>query len=65
MLREHRGHRLGLAVKAANMRELQQRFPKCTAIVTANEEANANMVAINERLGFVGRGLHVTFMRQA
>lgn len=65
VLREHRGHRLGLAVKAANLRELQQRFPQCPAIVTANEEANANMVAINERLGFVERALHVTFMRRA
>jgi GNAT superfamily N-acetyltransferase len=64
VLREHRGHRLGLAVKAANMRELQVRFPECRAIVTSNEEANANMVAINERLGFAARGLHVTFMRQ-
>jgi GNAT superfamily N-acetyltransferase len=65
VLREHRGHRLGLALKVANLRELQQRFPECPAIVTANEESNANMVAINERLGFIGRGLHVTFMRQA
>ena len=65
VLREHRGHRLGLALKAANLRELQRRFPECAAIVTANEETNANMVAINERLGFMGRGLHVTFLRHA
>jgi len=65
VLREHRGHRLGLAVKAANLRELQQRFPECATIVTANEEANANMVAINERLGFIGVGLHVAFMHRS
>lgn len=65
VLRDHRGHRLGLALKAVNMRELQRRFPECSAIITSNEETNANMVAINERLGFAPSGLHVAFMRVA
>ena len=63
VLREHRGHRLGLAVKAANIRELQRRFPDATAIVTSNEETNANMVSINEQIGFEPKALHAMFMR--
>ena len=50
---EHRGHRLGLAVKARGLQELQQRVgPERTRIITGNAEQNAHMVGINERLGF-------------
>ncbi len=51
--RDHRGHRLGLAVKAANLRQLQSLHPQPLRIITTNAETNAWMVAINERLGFV------------
>ncbi len=50
--RDHRGHRLGLAVKAANLRQMQANRPHCRRIVTTNAETNAAMVAINEQLGF-------------
>jgi GNAT superfamily N-acetyltransferase len=50
--REHRGKRLGLATKAANLRELQTRFPGTKRIVTQNAETNAFMVSINELMGF-------------
>ncbi len=50
--REHRGHSLGLAVKAANLRALQQRHPGVTRIATQNGETNAWMIAINELMGF-------------
>ena len=50
--REHRGHRLGTAVKVANLRELQRRFPDRTEVVTSNAEVNPYMVGINDRLGF-------------
>lgn len=63
--RDHRGHRLGLAVKAANLRAMQRAFPERTAVHTANDEANANMVAINEQLGFEPMELHVQFLRVA
>jgi len=50
---EHRGHRLGLAVKARGLQELQQRVgPERSRIITGNAEQNAHMVGINERLGF-------------
>ncbi len=50
--REHRGHRLGLAVKTANLRALQQRFPGMARVSTQNGETNAHMVSINSLLGF-------------
>ena len=50
--RDHRGHRLGTAVKVANLRALQERFPDRTEVVTSNAEVNQYMVDINDRLGF-------------
>ena len=49
---EHRGHRLGLAVKIANVEELAQRAPDVRLIVTGNASANAPMIAVNEMMGF-------------
>jgi RimJ/RimL family protein N-acetyltransferase len=49
---DHRGHRLGLAVKVANLRLLQQTHPQITTVVTYNADVNAPMVAINEQVGF-------------
>jgi GNAT superfamily N-acetyltransferase len=49
---DHRGHRLGLAVKVANLRLLQDTQPQITTVVTFNADVNAPMVAVNERLGF-------------
>jgi RimJ/RimL family protein N-acetyltransferase len=50
--RDHRGHRLGLAVKTANLRLLQREHPDVRTLVTYNAEVNGPMVAVNERLGF-------------
>ena len=53
VLRDHRGHRLGLAMKARGLQELQRRIgPERTRVLTCNAEQNAYMVGINERLGF-------------
>jgi hypothetical protein len=52
VLREHRGHRLGMAVKVANLRAYQQEFPEVRAVHSWNAEANGPMVAINDALGF-------------
>ena len=49
---DHRGHRLGLAVKVANVRLLQETQPQITTVITYNADVNAPMVAVNERLGF-------------
>jgi len=48
----HRGHRLGLALKARNAAWVQRRFPDRRAIRTWNAEVNAHMVAVNEAMGF-------------
>jgi GNAT superfamily N-acetyltransferase len=49
---EHRGHRLGLAVKVANHRFLQAGGAPAAEVVTWNARVNDHMVAINEQLGF-------------
>ena len=51
--RAHRGHRLGIAVKVANLRTLQQHDPPVRELFTYNAEVNAHMVAINDAVGFV------------
>jgi GNAT superfamily N-acetyltransferase len=52
VLPEHRGHRLGLAMKVANHRALRARFPRCRILVTGNAGVNAAMNAVNDRLGY-------------
>jgi GNAT superfamily N-acetyltransferase len=48
----HRGHRLGLLVKIANLRELRRVSPTTASIQTWNADSNEHMVAINDELGF-------------
>ena len=50
---EHRGHRLGMAVKVANLRLLQRERPDLGQVVTWNAEVNAHMIGVNEAMGFV------------
>jgi hypothetical protein len=50
--RQHRGHRLGLATKAVNLRAVQAARGDLTLLTTENGETNDYMVAINERMGF-------------
>jgi GNAT superfamily N-acetyltransferase len=54
---DHRGHRLGLAVKLANLELLAERAPKVELIVTGNASVNAPMIAVNEMMGFEIAGL--------
>jgi len=53
VLREHRGHRLGLAVKLANLDALASTLPAVTLISTGNAQENIPMIAVNDMLGFV------------
>ncbi|TWD79443.1 acetyltransferase (GNAT) family protein [Kribbella amoyensis] len=48
----HRGHRLGLALKVRNHRELQRSRPQPLVAHTFNAETNTAMNAVNARLGF-------------
>ena len=50
--RKHRGHRLGLATKALNLRAVQAVRGDLARVITQNAETNDYMVSINERMGF-------------
>jgi GNAT superfamily N-acetyltransferase len=50
--RPHRGHRLGLLVKAEMLRWLAETEPKLERIETGNADSNRHMIAINEALGY-------------
>jgi GNAT superfamily N-acetyltransferase len=49
---DHRGHRLGMWVKLANLRYTLGEEPALCAIDTWNAAANTHMIAINEAIGF-------------
>jgi GNAT superfamily N-acetyltransferase len=52
VLPPHRGHRLGLLVKAEMLELLAVHEPAVRHILTGNAESNRHMIAINEQLGF-------------
>jgi GNAT superfamily N-acetyltransferase len=52
VVRGHRGHRLGLAMKLANLREVLAAEPQVRQVETLNAEQNAPMVAVNAQMGF-------------
>jgi hypothetical protein len=52
VVREHRGHRLGLLVKLANARWMRESDPSLDKILTWNADSNAHMLAINHTMGF-------------
>jgi GNAT superfamily N-acetyltransferase len=49
----HRGHRLGTIVKIELHRLLRRDFPGLRHLYTGNADENAQMVAINDRLGYL------------
>ncbi len=64
VLRGHRGHRLGLAIKTRNLQVLQQSHPERSYVFTSNSEDNGHMVEINERMGFEPLELVAEFQRK-
>lgn len=50
--RDHRGHRLGMAVKVRNLQQLVAADSGRVRVLTCNAETNRHMVDINVRLGF-------------
>ena len=52
VLPEHRGHRLGMAVKVGNLEALARLAPERRSVLTMNDEQNPWMVEINKDLGF-------------
>jgi len=52
VIRQHRGHRLGLLIKAAMLEWLATEEPKLERIATDNAAVNKYMIAVNEALGY-------------
>ncbi len=52
VLREHRGLRLGMWIKAANLRAAVDRHPRIRRLTTYNAESNAPMLRVNRAMGF-------------
>jgi GNAT superfamily N-acetyltransferase/RimJ/RimL family protein N-acetyltransferase len=59
----HRGHRLGLLLKADMMRWLRDVEPDLETIGTQNAASNDHMIAVNERLGYRVLGRSLEFQR--
>ena len=53
VLKEHRGHRLGMLLKVANLAHLERVAPGHLAVITFNAEENRHMLDVNEAVGFL------------
>ena len=65
VVRAHRGHRLGLLLKADMMRWLAEAEPQLETLDTWNAESNDHMIGVNERLGYRVMGRELQFQRRA
>lgn len=64
VLPEHRGHSLGLLLKATVLQQLQADSPRSRLVSTWNATVNAPMIAVNERLGFRPNGTLSTWQKR-
>jgi hypothetical protein len=64
VLREHRGHRLGMLLKLANLDHLQRLAPGHPSVTTYNAEENRHMLSVNEDVGFVAWGYEGAWQKE-
>ncbi|MDJ0456051.1 GNAT family N-acetyltransferase [Pseudarthrobacter phenanthrenivorans] len=57
VLQEHRGNKLGLLIKVANMVRLSEQFPDARIIYTWNAPENRYLLTVNRQLGFQTAGV--------
>ena len=62
--RAHRGHRLGVLLKAGMLRWLAEEEPQLETIDTWNAESNDHMIFVNELLGYRVMGRELQFQRR-
>lgn len=62
---EHRGHRLGMLVKAANLDQLVRLRPRVERVHTWNADENQWMLAINVALGFAPASAEGAWQRRS
>jgi hypothetical protein len=64
VVQSHRGHRLGVLVKADMVRWLAEEEPQLATIDTWNAESNDHMIFVNEVLGYRIMGRQLEFQRR-
>ena len=64
VVQKHRGHRLGVLLKAEMVRWLAEEEPELATIDTWNAESNDHMVFVNELLGYRIMGRVLEFQRR-
>lgn len=57
VLQAHRGNKLGLLIKVANMERLTEQFPDARVIYTWNAPENRYLLTVNQQLGFTTAGV--------
>lgn len=57
VLQHHRGNKLGLLIKVANMERLCEQFPDARVIYTWNAPENRYLLTVNKQLGFTTAGV--------
>jgi GNAT superfamily N-acetyltransferase len=60
---EHRGHRLGIVLKIANLLRLEEALPGHPSVVTFTAEENRTMLRVNDVLGFVPWGFQAAWKK--